>query len=172
MLIYLTNFKQQSRMHLMIAEQQAKGALFPVKAFIFFSTYSKRSLTNQVKATKKDPKDNDPKLYLIVHQNPVARLKLPSWSSWVVKYQLLTDTIITYLNIAERSSPIQNKAKSEQTMKIFYSPLSSKPFFCVPSVGFWISAVLTRSPKEMSQSPIHKKKMIPPIIGTKIILKC
>ena len=113
----------------MTAEQQASGAFYPVKAFIFFSTYSNMSLIIQVKATKKDPRDRDPKLYLNVHQNPVERLKLPSWSSWVVKYQLLTATIITYLKIAESNSAIQNKAKIEITTSNFYSWFSSMDFF-------------------------------------------
>lgn len=78
MLIYLTNFKQQSRIHLITADMQARGAFCPVKALIFFSTYSNISLIIHVNATKKEPRERDPKLYLKVHQNPVARLKLPS----------------------------------------------------------------------------------------------
>ena len=156
----------------MTAEQQARGAFCPVMAFIFFSTYSKMSLIIQVKATKKDPRDRDPKLYRNVHQNPVERLKLPSWSSWVVKYQLLTATIITYLKMAERSSAIQNKANSEITTNNFYSWFSSMDFFWVPSVGNTISAVLTRRPKEISHRPIHRKNTIPPMNGTRMILRC
>jgi len=73
----LTNERQQSKQHLQTAEQHFKAALSPVKAFILLSKYSKMSLTSHVKATKKEPRLKDPKLYLKDHHNPLLKLKLP-----------------------------------------------------------------------------------------------
>jgi hypothetical protein len=73
----LTNEWQQFKQHLQQEAKHLTGALSPESDFILLSIYSKMSLMSQVTATMNDPKQREPKLYLIVHQNPVAKLKLP-----------------------------------------------------------------------------------------------
>ena len=107
----LTNEWQQLKQHLHTELQHLRAEFPPYIAFILLSRYSNKSLINHVNATKNDPRLSDPKLYLIVHQNPVLKLKLPAISSYEVKYQLLTATIMTYLNMAVKSSAIQKSPK-------------------------------------------------------------
>lgn len=88
---------------------QANPEFPPTIDLSLFSTYSNKSLMIHVKAMIKDPKQTEPKLYLIAHHNPLDREKSPSFSSSEVKNQLLTATIMTYLKKAQISSATQSR---------------------------------------------------------------
>lgn len=47
-------------------------------------------------ASTKDPRANEPKLYLNDHQNPLKRAKFPLLSCELLKYHVHTATIIAY----------------------------------------------------------------------------
>lgn len=91
-----TNLLQQSRQHLMIHAMHLTSWLFCVNFSILDWTYSKMTLIDQITARINAPKAKDPRLYLIDHQSPLERLKLPLVSWVLVKYQVQIPTIIAY----------------------------------------------------------------------------
>jgi hypothetical protein len=106
------NLWKQSRQHLIPEVMHLAAALSPIRFLTFFSKYSNTTLSIQMTASKKEPTQRDPKLYLRAHQNPLESGRIPLLSAVLEKYQQQTPTIITYWKIATISSTPQKSPKT------------------------------------------------------------